>query len=508
MTRTLTRLPDGFRARLRRELEIYPAPGGERLLVGGSPLRTVRLTSPAVAMLDDGVLAVSDPTTAQLARRLLDGNLADPEPSPPADPADLTVVVPVRDRLEQLDRCLATLTDAWSGVRIVVVDDASDDPKAVAAVARNHGAALLALPNNVGAAGARNAGLAEVTTPYVAFVDSDVCVDTATLLALAGHFNDPHVALVGPLVRGVVRSAVPRWFEAYDAAASSLALGRRSCSVSPGAAVAWLPSACLVGRTSAIKALDAPGSVVGGFDANRRVGEDVDLVWRLAAAGWRIRYQPDHVALHDVRTTIRGWLGRKHLYGTGGAQLAATHGTAVAPARLSSAMALAAAAVLLRRRWSLPLAAVATGWAAHVVHDSLPDIPNRNRLAAKLAAKGLAWSVAQESALLLRHWWPLTVLGCFLSHNVRRMVVTALLTDLVVANTSDKPLAVPPLSPMAAWSGRRLDDLAYGSGLWAGAIRASSIRCLTPHHVRPVPARHQRRGRSSALQADLAKGRL
>ncbi len=471
-------LPGGFRVRLCADVSAHPLPDGERLLVGGSPLRAVRLKGRAVALLSDGSLTVADAPTAALARRLLDANLADPDAGAAPAPAALTVVVPVRDRPEQLDRCLAAL----AGLEVVVVDDASLDPASVGAVARRHGATLLTLPANLGPAGARNAGLARVTTPCVAFVDSDVTVTAETLLGLAAHLADPRLGLCGPLVRGVARAARPRWFERYDAAASSLALGTRACAVRPGAAVGWLPSACLVGRTAALRS-------VHGFDAERRVGEDVDLVLRLVEAGWRVRYQPDRVALHDVRGTLGGWLGRKLVYGSGGAALAARHGDAVAVARMSPLMALAGAGVLLRRPVPLVAALAATGWVSRGVRDSLPKDADRDRIAATLAVKGLGWSVRQQAALLLRHWWPLTLLACLVSRTARRMVGTALAVDLVVARTVDRPLPQPRLGRLEAWAGRRLDDLAYGCGLWLGAVRARDARCLAPQLTRGRPRR-------------------
>src|SRR3546814_3886310 len=119
--------------------------------------------------------------------------------------------------------------------------------------------------SNLGPAGARNAGLAKVSTPLVAFVDSDVTVTPDALLSLAKHFTDPKVALVGPRIIGTVHTDHPRWFERYDAARSSLTLGSVPGSVRPGAAVGWLPSACLVGRVEAL------GS---GFAEDLRVGEE------------------------------------------------------------------------------------------------------------------------------------------------------------------------------------------------------------------------------------------
>jgi mycofactocin system glycosyltransferase len=381
---------------------------------------------------------------------------------------DLTVVVPVRDRPEQLARCLAALVP----LHVIVVDDASEQPHRVADVAHRHGAQVHRLSTNVGPAGARNAGLALVRTPLVAFVDSDVTVDAASLLDLARHCADPQVALVGPQVVGRVRSEHPRWFERYDAAASSLDLGRTGGVVRPGAAVGWLPSACLVGRAAHL-AGDTNGAGIGGFEDTWRVAEDVDLVWRLVDAGKVVRYDPGVEADHDVRPSIRTWLGRTFFYGTGGADLAARHGDKVAPAVLSPTMALAAASVLQRRWWSLPVAALAIARTARTLRPRLPEGDDRSAVAGRLAARGFGWAVRQESGLLLCHWWPAAALAAPFSRAVRRALVTAVLVDLAVF-LRERP-GVDPLTALAA---RRLDDLAYGSGLWCGALRRRSVRCL------------------------------
>jgi mycofactocin system glycosyltransferase len=449
----VSRLPIGYVARLRPDL--LRTTGD--LLVGGAPLRALRLSERAVACFDGDRVVVRDQASAEVAARLLDGNLADPEPHGlDIDAAQLTVVIPIRDRPTQLDRCLAALAP----LACIVVDDASHDRAAVSGVAARHDATLLPLDHNLGPAGARNAGLARVRTRYVAFVDSDVEVAAAELLGLARHFADEQVALVGPLVRGISRSAWPRWFERYDATASSLDLGTVGANVRPGSRVAWLPGACLVGRADRLRA-------VGGFDGRMRVGEDVDLVWRLVGAGAIVRYDPARVASHDTRTTLRGWLGRKYVYGTGGAALAARHGDATAPAILSPTLAAGAAALLLRRRWSWPVAALAAASSAWSLHRRLPD----PTLDLEVAVRGLGWGMRQESALLLRHWWPAAAIAAALSPSVRRALVTALVVDAATTERRTGPTGLVA---------RRLDDLAYGAGLWVGALRARSARCLLP----------------------------
>ncbi len=107
--------------------------GGSRALTGAScssagPPSVLTLSSTAARLVDEGRVTITNAAggpAAFVAQRLLDGNLADPIGLRAATPSDITVVVPVRDRLEQLDRCLTAL----EGLAVVVVDDASHEPE-------------------------------------------------------------------------------------------------------------------------------------------------------------------------------------------------------------------------------------------------------------------------------------------------------------------------------------------------------------------------------------------
>lgn len=461
-------LPDTYRVRLSKG--VIRADHG-RLLVGGSPLTAMRLTDRARMMLSTGSVTVSDAATSHLANRLLATNLGVPvlDHVPPAAEQDLTVVIPVRDRADQLDRALASLRP----LRCIVVDDASHDPEPVAKIASIHGADLIRLPVNLGPAGARNAGLAKVTTRYVAFVDSDVEVTSASLLNLTRHFADPEVSLVGPRIAGIARSEQPAWFEKYDAAVSSLTLGNTPGVVRPGAAVAWLPSACLVAR------IDALGS---GFDAQLRIGEDVDLVWRLTDTGHRVRYDPSVEALHDARTTMYGWLGRKFAYGSGGATLATRHGNKLAPAVLTPTYAIAAATLLLRTPWAAPATVAAFAIGTNALHRSLPETPGRNLIAGRLAARGLLWAVRQEGALLLRHWWPLAATAAIASRNARQAIVTAVVVDRLRDGRAAKKLHPAPRP-----SDHRVRPETRRPRLRSRALVGRTHRALPPSAGAPPP---------------------
>jgi mycofactocin system glycosyltransferase len=456
-------LPLGFVIQLERHVRFSP---DGRELVGGSPTRALFLTPAAVGMIVDRRLTVVGPATASLADRLLEAGMADPVTAglPPIDPQLVTVVVPVRDRAAQLDRLLASLPD----VPTIVVDDASAEPSATAAIAGSYGARALLLPENVGPAGARNAGLSEVTTPYVAFADSDVVVEPGAIDALLLHFADPRVAVAAPRVLGLATPASENWIGRYENARSSLDLGLHPAIVRPRSPVSWVSSTFLVARVDALE---------GGFDATMRVGEDVDLVWRLADGGWRVRYEPTAVVRHEHRTELAEWMSRKAFYGTGADPLSRRHPDDIAPAVLAPWSAALLVALLAQRRWSLPVAAAVTAFAAgRIAWKVRGRSAHPVRLGARLAGAGAAASVSQGIALVVRHWWPLTLAAALVSRRARRAAVVAAIADVAL----EYRRTGAGLDPVRFGVARRLDDLAYGFGVWLGALRGRSLGALKP----------------------------
>ena len=93
-----------------------------RTLVGGEPLRVMRLSPAGVEALQALARDEASPVQQRLGRRLVEAGLAHPYPAPAA--ADVTIVIPVRDRPAELARCLATTR----GATVLVVDDGSRVP--------------------------------------------------------------------------------------------------------------------------------------------------------------------------------------------------------------------------------------------------------------------------------------------------------------------------------------------------------------------------------------------
>jgi len=60
---------------------------------------------------------------------------------------------------------------------------------------------------------------------------------------------------------------------------------------------------------------------IGGFDPVARAGEDADLCFRLAAAGWALEERPEAVVRHSSRATLPSRLAQLARHGSGAAWL-------------------------------------------------------------------------------------------------------------------------------------------------------------------------------------------
>src|SRR4051812_1163898 len=239
------RLPDGYAVRL--DPRTRRRDDGTTLL-GGSPLRLVRLSARARDLLRSDRLVVRDETSAELAARLLDAGLAHPD-LPVSSPHDVTVVIPVKDRAAELARLLAALRadPATRELPVIVVDDGSARP------VQADGVRVIRHETARGPAAARNTGLGVATTATVAFLDSDCVPRPGWLPFLLPHLADPALAAVAPRIVPL-REGPSTWLTAYEAAASALDMGEHPAAVRPMSAVSYVPSAALVVRRTALGA--------------------------------------------------------------------------------------------------------------------------------------------------------------------------------------------------------------------------------------------------------------
>jgi hypothetical protein len=227
----------------------------------------------------------------------------------------------------------------------------------------------------------------------------------------------------------------------------------------------------------------------------------------MAAAGWRIRYEPGAVMGHDHRVTFRAWFSRRVDYGTSAAALEARHPGAVRPlyaswwtaaawaAALSgrpvtaAALTGAATALLARRlsrvtgeRWPVPTRPVGPP------SRLSPDNGNKRRgviwpgrstaweLAVRLAGGGTLDVYRPLGSALSRTWWPVA-LPAALGVRRLRLPVAALILAPPLLDWADRR---PPLDPARYVAARLLDDAAYSIGVWQGCLARRTVCPLLP----------------------------
>lgn len=188
-----------------------------------------------------------------------------------------SVIVPVYQGGEILERCLAALRgSSFDSFELVVVDDGSTDDSIE--VARRAGARVLETGGRRGPGRARNVGAAAAKGRYLLFLDADCEVEPGTLAALAAALEaDPALAAA---------------FGSYDDQPAETGFLSQYKNLQHH----WVHQQ---GRAEASTFWAGCGAVrrdafveVGGFDVGRYTRpsiEDIELGYRLRAAGHRIR---------------------------------------------------------------------------------------------------------------------------------------------------------------------------------------------------------------------------
>ena len=340
---------------LKRGIRLIPTPEGG-VILQSEPLRALNINQSAVGILEKCRTGLqikrhqntgSQPGTMRFLDTLCQGGLLDWTPSKPRNLPLVSIVIPVYNRPKELETCLAslrTLEYPAEKIEIIVVDDASRDH--TSAVARRFNVRLIILPRNRGQSAARNAGVAVARGDIIAFLDSDCIAQPNWLRELVPYFQDSRVALVGGDVGAYYRK---NRMDRYEQACSALNMGADPVLGRGGNCVFYVPTCNMLVRK---KVYDQ----VGGLDENLRVGEDVDLCWRLMADKHHLRYIPRGRVLHKHRNRFLSGFLRRFDYGTSEAMLytrfpKVTKQFPWQPAGIG--MVLAIAAALATRSWLL-----------------------------------------------------------------------------------------------------------------------------------------------------------
>ncbi|MGZ4149711.1 MAG: glycosyltransferase family 2 protein [Actinomycetota bacterium] len=232
--------------------------------------------------------------------------------------ADLAVVIVNYNAGEWLERCLGSLHERRGDVvlDVVVVDNASVDGSARAALSAHPWARLIENPRNVYLSPAWNQGARATTAPYLLFLNPDTEWWRGTLadyVAIARA--NPRTGIVGPLLRNSDGSVYPSgrpfpnvlhavahafasvftrdnpWTRRYELEGWDRATER---------SVDWVSGACMLMPREAYDA-------IGGFDEGFPLyGEELDVASRLRDAGWSVLFTPAVEVIHEVGVSTGG----------------------------------------------------------------------------------------------------------------------------------------------------------------------------------------------------------
>jgi GT2 family glycosyltransferase len=195
-----------------------------------------------------------------------------------------SVIVVTRNRREELLRTLEALARQQEPFELVVVDNGSSDGSPRAVRESYPDAVLLELPDNAGACGGRNRGIAAASGDVLVFLDDDAepAAPDALSRILARFERDARLGIVAANSHLAAtgepeRDAIPR---------RDKRLPGGDCEVS---------YFCAVGFAVRREVLEQ----IGGFTEDFvYLAEELDLAWRVIAGGWRIVWLSDLVVLH------------------------------------------------------------------------------------------------------------------------------------------------------------------------------------------------------------------
>ena len=215
----------------------------------------------------------------------------------------VTAIICTHNNRDIIDACLDSLdSQTFPLWQCIVVDDASTD--GTADYIEEHYPTIKVLRNatNHGPSWGRNHAAGHATTEYLAFLDSDIELDShwfeETMRVIQ---SDPRIAIVGGKLFYATR---PDCLHAYGGDLSRIGIGwnrhdgAEDVDLDQQEDTLWVSSAACLMKTSVFRE-------VGGFDADYFYGyEDSDLGWRTCLLGHQVVCTPAAHALHRVSETV------------------------------------------------------------------------------------------------------------------------------------------------------------------------------------------------------------
>ena len=232
------------------------------------------------------------------------------------NPPKISVIIPVWNGREHLGMVLSSLREqSFDDFEIAVVDNGSTDGTVFYLETDWPDVRVVALPENLGYAGAANCGIEATSGPYLAFLNDDMEMEPEWIERLAAELDrDPRLGMVTSKVmfhddRSVIYQA------GYEFYIYGWCATRGANEVDAGQYDLPLPSAGGTGAGSIYRRTAIERA--GGFDGDYFMYcEEVDLGLRVLLAGYTGLYLPEPVAYHvaGAKTNRTPELARGLLY--------------------------------------------------------------------------------------------------------------------------------------------------------------------------------------------------
>jgi cellulose synthase/poly-beta-1,6-N-acetylglucosamine synthase-like glycosyltransferase len=230
--------------------------------------------------------------------------------------AAIDVVVPAFEEQATLETTVRAILASRCPVRVIVVDDGSQDgTRAVAeALCADPRVSLKVHAHNRGKVAALRTGIAAATGPLVATVDADTRPDRDAIPRMVASLTRRNAAGAASNVLVLDRRSALGVAQSLEYVAG-LHLSRRALAFLGG--FATVPGATAVWRRSALDA-------VGGFSADT-LAEDTDLSLTLQRAGHRVVFVDDAVVRTEAPATLRALFAQRRRWLSGNLQCAFKH---------------------------------------------------------------------------------------------------------------------------------------------------------------------------------------
>ena len=139
--------------------------------------------------------------------------------------------------------------------------------------------------------------------------------------------------------------------------------------------------------------------------------------------------------------------------------------------------------MLTHTRIGLAVAVVILLRVGHRLRTRLGELPEATRVSAQMTSRATFFGLLQAAGAVCRHYWPVALLLALISPRFRRIVIEIAIAEGVVEwirSVAAEPAVAPTMGPFGYLLCRRLDDLAYGTGLWQGVVTHRDLAALRP----------------------------